>query len=554
MDQYKIQMRFLRKLTQHEDNLFTICKLLFNILEIKVTNTSLKDKINNHTYFPSLLTITDTLNTFGVSSAAIKMGNNHLEDFQTPFLIPIQKKGWDQEYITIINKISSNLVIYYDPVNLKWKEEKKEIFEKWTSNKIILFEKKDFSGEKDFNQKKQYENNKRAIKALPLIAFLFLAITNIIILNYTDLISVYGYFFLSLSIVGFAISFLIISYEIDSQNPFLRKVCSGIQSVNCGAVLKSQGATFYGLEWSVLGLCYFASGLFTLFLFGLSNFSVINILSFFSILASFYIFYSLYYQFKIIKQWCLLCLVIQIILFMQVTLAFQFYYTHLELLKNTDFQIIIKILLIYSVLSLISITFFPIIKNYKLTDKYRLRWKRLKANTNVFYSILSQQKKIQYFGDIGIVLGNPNAKNEIIKVCNPYCSPCANAHPILENILNQNNDVKLRIIFTASDYEHDIKAKPVKHFMALAEKKITDMHNVLNDWYVSKEINKDYNIFSQKYPLTNKEINEQGHKLSAMSEWCDKVDIKATPTIYINGYELNEDVYSINDLEDIFAN
>lgn len=73
-------MRFLRKLTQHEDHLFTICKLLFSILEIKVTNTSLKDKINNHKYFPSLLTITNTLNTFGVSSTAIKMGNNHLED------------------------------------------------------------------------------------------------------------------------------------------------------------------------------------------------------------------------------------------------------------------------------------------------------------------------------------------------------------------------------------------------------------------------------------------------------------------------------------------
>lgn len=547
-------MRFLKKLTQYDDNLYTICKLLFKILKVNVTNYSLKETISNHTYFPSLLTITDTLNIFGVNSAAIKLGDNKLEDFQTPFLIPIQKKGWDKLYITIINNISSTELEYYDPFNLKWNIEKKEVFEKWMNGTIILVEKNKINGEKDFLSKKKIENNKRTVKILPLIVLLFLVLLSVVTSIYFDFTTIYGYIFISLFITGFIISLLLIFYEIDIQNPFLKKVCSGIQNVNCGAVLKTKGASFYGLEWSVIGLSYFFSGCFTLLIFGFSNFYILDILSSLSIISSFYIIYSLYYQFKIAKQWCILCLGIQAILFLQMIISFHYFYIHISLFNSINFQLIIKVLLIYSILLTTSIYIFPIIKKYKLTNKYKLRWKRLKTNPNVFKSIMSQQKKVKDSKNIGIILGNPDAKNEIIKVCNPYCMPCADAHPILEKILNKNNDIRLKIIFTASNDINDITAKPVKHFMALADNRLTDMHTILDDWYVSKEINKDYNIFSQKYPLTNEEIDTQGYKLTEMSKWCDQVEISSTPTFYINGYALMEEIYTINDLSDIFAN
>jgi len=41
---------------------------------------------------------------------------------------------------------------------------------------------------------------------------------------------------------------------------------------------------------------------------------------------------------------------------------------------------------------------------------------------------------------------------------------------------------------------------------------------------------------------------KQDHKLKAMSTWCKDMDIAATPTYFLNGYQL-PDAYSVEDLE-----
>jgi len=38
--------------------------------------------------------------------------------------------------------------------------------------------------------------------------------------------------------------------------------------------------------------------------------------------------------------------------------------------------------------------------------------------------------------NVGLIIGNEDAQNEIIKVCNPYCEPCSKAHPILDEIIH----------------------------------------------------------------------------------------------------------------------
>lgn len=150
---------------------------------------------------------------------------------------------------------------------------------------------------------------------------------------------------------------------------------------------------------------------------------------------------------------------------------------------------------------------------------------------------------------MGIVVGNPNAQNEIIKVCNPYCGPCAKAHPELEQILKQNADVKVRIIFTASGEEDDLKTAPVQHLLAIQEKYGMDVVNqALDDWYLADK--KDYETFAQKYPM-NGELIQQKEKIYAMRDWCDAMKIRATPTIFINGAEL-PDIYRISELKNFY--
>ena len=49
------------------------------------------------------------------------------------------------------------------------------------------------------------------------------------------------------------------------------------------------------------------------------------------------------------------------------------------------------------------------------------------------------------------------------------------------------------------------------------------------------------------YPM-NGELSKQGEKINLMDEWCKKMEIQATPTIFINGYQL-PNAYGIEDLQ-----
>ncbi|MGI8952265.1 MAG: DsbA family protein, partial [Chitinophagaceae bacterium] len=183
------------------------------------------------------------------------------------------------------------------------------------------------------------------------------------------------------------------------------------------------------------------------------------------------------------------------------------------------------------------------------TKKYELA--RLKNNKEIFNSLLFSQKRITQNSDgLGIMLGNPNAINTLVKVCNPYCGPCAKAHAAIEKLLEENKNLKVQIIFNATNDENDIKALPAKHLLAVAENnsEVKTKH-ALDDWYLAEK--KDYNLFAEKYKL-NGELKMQDKKIDMMKNWCDKVDIQFTPTIFYNGYQLPS-VYAISDLKYFLA-
>ena len=162
--------------------------------------------------------------------------------------------------------------------------------------------------------------------------------------------------------------------------------------------------------------------------------------------------------------------------------------------------------------------------------------------------LLVQSKKIDpATAGLGVSIQNESAKYNVIKVCNPYCGPCAKAHPVLEDLVNKGA-INLQVLFTAKADGKDVKAKPVGHFLAIDEqgnKKKTQQ--ALDDWYHADK--KDYEVFAKKYPM-NDDLEKQNNKIKAMRKWCDAESITATPTIFINGYQLPKE-YSIEDLTEV---
>ncbi|UOY04905.1 DsbA family protein [Muricauda sp. SCSIO 64092] len=176
--------------------------------------------------------------------------------------------------------------------------------------------------------------------------------------------------------------------------------------------------------------------------------------------------------------------------------------------------------------------------------------KKIKNNLDVLHGLLSKNRKITTSTKgLGISFVNKNAKYNVIKVCNPYCGPCAKAHPVLDGLVEREK-IDLQVIFAVSTNKDDIKAKPVGHFLAIdGQGDKEKIQKALGDWYLTDI--KDYDAFAQKYPM-NGELREQHEKIRAMKQWCDTEKITYTPTIFINGHELPKE-YSIEDLGEVLG-
>ncbi|MFZ4263757.1 vitamin K epoxide reductase family protein [Sphingobacterium sp. HJSM2_6] len=546
-------MRFLEVLNAKKENdLHFVCKNLLEIYQVKYTKLNLIYLLDNHIDNPSLLTIKDTLFEYGIESAAINKGKFSYVDFETPFVCSIQKKNWQKASFTLVSNVTDKDITYLDPEKHKYDTISFLEFENIDKGVVLLTDDNHKKDEANLKSNLVKQRNINIAKNMPIYMFCALLIFTLvnIIFNYQLNISWINVVFTSTSFVGLLISNLLLLYHIETNNPVIREVCGGnTKKLNCDSILNSSHSSFFGISWSIWGFSYMAT-LFTLQIFFTTHIIYTYIIIISAIIISPYIIFSFYYQAKIVKQWCPLCLIIQFALiinfisslvFIKVN-GFIFSISHLYnyLLSLSLFLFIV--LAVYSLL--------PIIKNSRKYKNMNKNWRKLRYNSEIFQTLLYKNDKIKYPTDnLGIVIGNPNAKNEIVKVCNPFCEPCSKAHPELEEIIKRNNDVKVRIIFTASGEQSDSQTAPVTHLLAIQEKYGQNkIMQALDDWYSSHL--KIYTNFAEKYPI-DFELENQKAKINAMWEWCDNMKIRATPTIYINGFEY-PDSYKISELKNFF--
>lgn len=419
--------------------------------------------------------------------------------------------------------------------------DKSEFLKEW-SGVALLSSAMEVSGEKDFLKNKRQEKlavwrkiGGYAILVVILILFVYINFSRVV-----EIDAVSYSLILLLTLGGTCITALLLLFEIDKTNPQLQKFCMGGAKVNCNAILSSKAAKLFSwLSWSEVGFYYF-TGSFLYIL--IAPLDALTILPFLNLLSLPFVFFSLYYQKAVAKQWCSLCLAVQAVLVLEF-LVF--------ILNGIAFQLVSVEGIGYFIIAfLLPITGWALVKPLLLNNVGSKRTKReltrLKYDPVLFESLLSKQKQITSNPEgLGIRLGNPNSTHTIIKVCNPYCGPCAKAHPQIEKIIEENKEVSLQIIFTATNEEGDSRAQPVKHLMAVAESNDSNLiKGALDDWYLPEK--KDYQIFSAKYPM-NGELEKQGNKLEAMDKWCKETGIEFTPTFFVDGYQLPE-VYDITDL------
>jgi len=531
----------------YQTNLLNVASCYVRKLKVPITITSLEQNLKENPYYPSLFSLGNTFERFHIPHEAFTTEKENFEQLTAPFIAYLKNQSTGKDFV-LVTSITNNEVSYIAE-NKKIKTISKEFFLKDWEKIVLKAEADDKSGEKDYqlNHKKEIAQANKNFALAGAAVLLFFSTVYFFLNSLPVNFIASAASILLIKILGLTLSVLLLVYEIDKSNAFVKSICIAGKQTNCGAVLQSKASKLLGMSWSEAGFFYFASTfLFALFP-GISFPTKVCILSVANCLAAPYILFSVYYQWKVVKQWCPLCLMVQAVLFMELIWTIVNFWSHPFLPAAS---LVIVILPIAYCLSL-PIVLWYIIKPLFLKSKnepvYKAAYKRLLYNPNTFNNLLQQQASApDGYQNIGITIGNPDAANTIIKVCNPFCGPCAKAHSVIDEILHNNKDVKLKLIFTASNDANDERGNVARHLLAINENQnALQTQQALDDWYLSNK--KDYNVFSEKYPM-NGELKRQEKQIEEMSTWCKEAQITGTPTFFINGKRLPE-TYSINELK-----
>lgn len=522
-------------------------------LHVKITATTLQKELVQHPDYPSLVAVGDVFNRHGLPNEAIRIPGEYLQQVPVPFIAHIKGNKAGHDLFAPVYTIKNDNVELYNPEHKAVEQITRKQFAAIYKGAVLVVEPTPDAGEKDYGEKLHSERKQQFYRMLMvlLIPVVTLMSCLYVLFSFPIVDVIAPVLFTVLTLGGSIVSGLLLWNEIDRNNPWIKQLCSIGKNTDCLSVLESSAAKIGGVSWSTIGFIYFMGMQLSLLAGNIAHPPILQLMGCFSVLALPYTVFSVYYQWRIAKRWCVLCLCIQAILLLQFFTAL--YGGLLTGISQLSFlyEVLPIVVPTYTVVSVTVFLLGAVLKKAKENKEQLLSLQRLKHDPQVFNALLSRQKNIRPSTDgLGILIGNPEAKNRLVKVCSPYCDPCSKVHPKVEALVHNIEDLQVQIIFTASGEETDRKTLPVEHLLALSNKQDKQLiEQALSDWYSAPV--KDYRSFSEKYPLSD-EVEKQNEKVRAMRRWCDEMSISFTPTFFINGRQLPE-IYSVEDLQYFLA-
>lgn len=486
---------------------------------LKSLNHNLKDFemwYSSHPDFPSLKSLTDTLNYFGTESITAEIDEQTLMSFDKPFLSLIRSDNnvenlvyttFEQDKIKIITDEDKFYILTLEDFLKKWK------------NIVVVI---------DENKKIQ---SKRKLDYNVLFLLLFVFNISLLILNHFTWNS---FILSSLFLSGLYISTLLIQKKLNLSSVIADKFCTISEKTSCEKVTQSQESKLFGkVPLDILSFVYF----FTLIVceFILPNNNLSKIISCISFPICFY---SVYLQWKVIKSWCPLCLLVVSVLSLS---------TAFSIFTGINFKIGINEILIFlfvSSITSLSVSFLvPYLKNRTMIIELKKENLSFKRNYHLFMPHYSYIEPIIYKDfierfSIKTKVGNFNM--DMIVVTNPMCESCKELHSILQNITERHKNIRLSYVFYVP-YEDrsDPRTFVAERLLEIYHEQNNSFDIALNEWYEKRE------TWIGKWGLCkNLKYN---YYLGEHKAWCSNHGIHQTPIILINGKQFPK-FYDANDI------
>ena len=292
-------------------NLIKVTSNFIKFLDISISKTSLKTLLITNPYYPSLYSLSDVFNKLNIENKSLKIDNNQLDELPLPFLAYINiKEIGAKDFVNVTNITKDSVTYYYK------KDEtisKSDFIDKW-SNVVFLAQPNEKTKDIDFEKNRKLEINANIKYLLLTLGFSLIFFTAFFYFIKDSNQILQSSIYSILTIIGFTFSILLLIHEVDKSNSFVNNICEGGVKSNCDAVLSSDASKIFNTSWSELGFFYFGFLILYLLIPYISYEEKKSFLTLFSSLTALYIPFSIYYQYFIVKQWCRLCLAVQIVL------------------------------------------------------------------------------------------------------------------------------------------------------------------------------------------------------------------------------------------------
>ncbi len=482
-----------------------------------IDETKMETLFLSHPDIGDIVSITDTLNDLNIENSVAEIPKESITQLKEPFIASVKNNNQNG---FVLAHLKSNEEIIVDTGNNKpITVSVKEFTDRWNGLIIVI-------------DKIKVENFKvNVAKIIPFI-LLFTCFGFFFLLNIANLdIFSCSHFFLS--IIGTAISSLIITQELGFKSSFVSKVCKLHTTTSCTTVFASKtGKINQNIGLSDLSILYFFSQVIFGFASGSIHANSNSLIFTISLLCIPITIYSIYTQKFIIKKWCPLCLCIVATLWLQAINA-SIYFVKARAL----FSINLAPALAYLITVLITICVWFLVKpllvnaaKFKTANIDALSFRR---NYHLFIPFYANQEiyEIEISGLKDFSVGNTNAPIKIIAILSPDCPICSYTNEVLNRLIEKYpNDICNSYRILANPYQlENIKTKAAVYLLSqfLLNYQPAD---TLTKWYsksTSEQLPKNFTI-SEKH-------NTELSILRVYEQWCKQNDILYTPAIFING-------------------
>lgn len=517
-----------------EDNLIAIAKNFISYCKLSINLFSVKKKLEAHPDYPTLGALADTFLYWNIKTLSLKLSPDQLNSIPLPAVVHFHG---DNGGFMLLTKISHEFVFYIDPVQGKRIKESISEFNKKWSGYTLLTETNKYSGEENFEQKKREAIKKKVFKIFFTIIFIFLLLKLLTQVKFLEL-----NLLLILKLIGFIVSFFLIKKEVGGTGFFLDKICNWNEKTNCEKVLNSSASKIFGWRFSEIGLLYFSGGflalLFTSFNLSTNFNGIYLILMALNVISLPYTIFSIFYQWRIINQWCPLCLLIQLILWIEYFIFMSFMSWEIPSWNTFVLIGLWSFLLPVFIWSLIRSNIFKI-NEYK---EFSYQVQKFKRNSSVFKVIMDNE--INFNGcDIPheLIFGNKDADHVLTILLSFRCPACKDLYLKLNSIEYLFENIKIKIRF-ANEKNKDI----MDHLLSLL---IVEDEDIVKEAIKAKYMTKNVLVWKKQFPIKIKPDDAEISALrNAYKKWLVATRVNYSPALFLNEARLPH-FYSIDDLK-----